>query len=409
MVRTLKAEPLVEAALRFTYAHPRLRVLVREGWGVARAAATRAHAPALLEPASFEDLRRLRASSAPAEAGPTSGAPRVLFLSMRGWSTHLMYETVLARAVAQRGAAAVFATCGGRLPVCDLVPGEAAPPMPCHSCRAYTTGAISAAGFDPLRLRDLVDVGVVAADARERTREVSSVSECAAFHDGDLPMGEFVRVSTAWFLSRGSLPEDAAVVETYRRFLVSGMVVAAAFRSLLDRVSPDRIFLLNGSLFAERILRELAAHRGVPVVTYEKGFLLDTILVAEGAAASDVDPGADAWLAASEVALSAEENRRLDDYLHERTWGGRTFDNFWVEKVDDIEAIRRDLDLRPGRRLVVLFSNILWDSAVQGKDLAFGSMPDWVVSAIRWAATRPDLDLVVRLHPAEIRLANHPT
>jgi hypothetical protein len=42
-------------------------------------------------------------------------------------------------------------------------------------------------------------------------------------------------------------------------------------------------------------------------------------------------------------------------------------------------------------------------------DLGFASMGDWVVGGIRWARAHPELDLVVRLHPAEIRHTNHPT
>jgi hypothetical protein len=56
-----------------------------------------------------------------------------------------------------------------------------------------------------------------------------------------------------------------------------------------------------------------------------------------------------------------------------------------------------------------MFCNILWDSAVMGRDLAFPSMGAWVVGGIHWAASHPDIDLFVRIHPAEIGLRNHPT
>ncbi|TMC50514.1 MAG: hypothetical protein E6J14_02860 [Chloroflexi bacterium] len=320
-----------------------------------------------------------------------------------------MYETVLAHAVRRRGSEPVFATCGGRLPICDIVPGEAAPPMPCHSCRQYATGALTAGGFEALELRDVVDVGVETALARKRIAQISTVAQCEAFEHDGLAIGRLVRVSTAWFLSRGSLPEEPLVRRTYRRFLVSGMVVAAAFRRLLEQVRPRRVFLLNGSFFAERILRAIAEGAGIPVVTYEKGFLLDTLLVTEGAAACDLEVGDAAWRSAATISLSEEENRMLDEYLDERTRGGRTFDSFWVENRDDIATIRAELALEPGRRLAVLFSNILWDSAVQDKEVTFASMPEWVIEAVRWVSQRPDVDLVLRLHPAEVKLANHPT
>ena len=78
-------------------------------------------------------------------------------------------------------------------------------------------------------------------------------------------------------------------------------------------------------------------------------------------------------------------------------------------RVEDLDRIRGELHLDPGRPLVVIFCNILWDSAVMGRDLAFTSMGAWVVEGIRWAAAHPEIDLVVRIHPAEIQLRNHPT
>ena len=56
-----------------------------------------------------------------------------------------------------------------------------------------------------------------------------------------------------------------------------------------------------------------------------------------------------------------------------------------------------------------MFCNILWDSAVVGRDLAFPSMGTWVTEGIRWAESHPEIDLVVRIHPAEVQLRNHPT
>ena len=107
--------------------------------------------------------------------------------------------------------------------------------------------------------------------------------------------------------------------------------------------------------------------------------------------------------------MTHHETEAIDTYLTERRRGGGSLDNFWLESIEDLDRIRLDLGLHPGRPLVVMFCNILWDSAVIGMDLAFPSMGTWVVEAIRWAEARPEVDLVIRIHPAEVKLRNHPT
>lgn len=361
--------------------------------------------PRAFDPPEWDALRGLAATADP----PLPDAERVLFMSWRGWSTHLAIETVLAHAVQRRGGAPIFGYCGGRLPICDVMPVNAAPPMPCHSCREYAAGAIHAAGFEGVALHDLMDVSASVKIARRRVAELASVADCEAYVDQGLPLGRLVRISVAWFLSRGTLSDTPQVIETYRSFLVSGIVVARGLRSLLERTGPQRVFMLNGTFFAESILSALAAQRGLPFGTYEKGFIRDGIVMTPGEPASHLMVPAEAWEQARTTTLTPAESEAIDAYLDERRRGGGALDNFWRDRNEDASLIRRQLHLDAGRPLLVMFCNILWDSAVLERDIAFPSMGDWVVGGIEWARSHPDVDLVIRIHPAEVKLRNHPT
>jgi hypothetical protein len=393
----------------WSFDHPRVRWVLREAWGLSRRISRRLNLPVPFDPLEFGDLRGVTTSLPLSSVGGTPARPRLLFLSMRGWSTHLLWETTLAHAARLRGAEPVFATCGGRLPICDAANLHSSPPMPCLSCSEYATEAIGLAGFTPITLRDLVDLRAEIRAARVRVEPLTTIAACEVFVDGSLPLGRLIRISVAWFLARGTLPETEIVLETYRRFLISGLVLQEAFARLLERVDPDRIIMLNGTFFAESILGELASRRKVPVTTYERGFASDSIVVTPGRAAAGLMIDDEFWDEAAQRPLSEVETRRLDELLDSRTRGERLSDNFWQKRIEDVASIRRELRLRPDRPLAVLFSNILWDSAVQARDIAFDGMAEWVVDSIAGIANRPDIDLVVRLHPAEVRLTNHRT
>ncbi|MGH2869749.1 MAG: hypothetical protein ACRDNK_19550, partial [Solirubrobacteraceae bacterium] len=78
--------------LDWAWGHPRWKRRLREIWGITREAARRVGLPAPFDPLELSELRRLADSAAPMPRD----APRVLFVSWRGWSTHLATETVLA-------------------------------------------------------------------------------------------------------------------------------------------------------------------------------------------------------------------------------------------------------------------------------------------------------------------------
>jgi len=321
----------------------------------------------------------------------------------------MLWETLFARSTELAGGHVMFATCGGRLPICDAANTHSAPPMPCNSCSEYAEGALRAAGYTALKVRDLVDLAAETRLARERIADIRSVSACEAFTDMDLPIGRLVRISVAWFLARGSLPDTPAVIETYRGFLVSGQVLARAFAALLDRTRPDRVFTLNGTFFAERIMLELCRRREVGFTTYERGFIADTVVVTPGRPAAYLEVPEAAWAEAAATPLTEAEEHQLDEYLGQRSRGERTLDNYWQRRLEEWTEVCAELRLDPARPIVTLFSNIAWDSAVQERDIAFESLAEMVVRSIEGFADRPDHQLVVRLHPAEIQLGNHPT
>jgi hypothetical protein len=52
---------------------------------------------------------------------------------------------------------------------------------------------------------------------------------------------------------------------------------------------------------------------------------------------------------------------------------------------------------------VALLTNVMWDAQLHYPANAFESMLDWVLQTIQYFAGRPDLQLLIRVHPAEIR------
>ena len=52
--------------------------------------------------------------------------------------------------------------------------------------------------------------------------------------------------------------------------------------------------------------------------------------------------------------------------------------------------------------MIGLLTNVSWDAQLHYPANAFANMLEWLVQTCRYFATRPDLQLLVRVHPAEI-------
>jgi len=356
-----------------------------------------AHA-ALRELGQAPEQRRARAFARRIPVAAGTAGPKVLVLSPRSWAVHLEWEAVIGHALRLRGADVRFVTCGGGLEVCDRANTWESPPPPCRTCSHYADTTVGAHGFGFSNLAEAWD------DESGRWPEIDELTleQLADVELDGVPLGRLVGIPVRWFLMRADLDDDPLAALTYRRFLRAGRAILGAVEAALDREDPDVLLLCNGLFLFESIAWEVCRRRGIPVVTYERGFIQETLVFDVDAAAClfDVD---EEWARSCDIPLTAQERDKLSTYLRDRETGLHTIDRFWRGARFD-EPDRE----RPGR-LVTLFSNLTWDSAVIGQGLAFEGIADWVTAAVAIFAERPDDELIIRVHPAEVKLPGKQT
>lgn len=353
-------------------------------------------------PSEMAQLEKIVENSQSQDKRPSIGGhQRVLVVTPRAWSTHVARDLLVAHSLRLRGADVQIYTCGGRLPICNIASHHVAPPMPCDFCHTYTSRMLQLLDFLPYRLQDFVssnDIKVVQGLVADL-----SPNQFADFEDGGLPVGRIVQTSVLWFLNSGTIADDSLSLQTYRQFLVSGAIVGRVARQLLQQTDPQILYLLNGLFFEEQIMMFLAHQRNIDVITHESGFHADSEVLARNAIAGYYDLSRE-WPYFAKRPLTTEESERLDTYLQARWQGGKDAARYYPHIEADTDVFFRTLRLEPGRPIMAAFTNILWDSAVLDRHRAFSSMTEWLAALVEHAVCNPQHQLVIRVHPAEIRL-----
>jgi hypothetical protein len=176
----------------------------------------------------------------------------------------------------------------------------------------------------------------------------------------------------------------------------AALIVQQVSYRLLDEFRPTSIIVLNGLFYAEAILMEIANQRDIPVWTYERDKRVDALILARDISVLRlryVEP----WARRSQMPLNEVENAQLDDYLASRRQGNVGVQILW-DRMDKADGVSAD------QKLAVLFTNVLWDTAVYEADVGFDSMIHWLQHTIAWFAEHPDYKLAIRIHPAEVRI-----
>jgi hypothetical protein len=104
-----------------------------------------------------------------------------------------------------------------------------------------------------------------------------------------------------------------------------------------------------------------------------------------------------------DIVWTPEHEAQIVKYLRAR-WQG-TQDWIWYHDTpqEDEPQILLETGLDRSRPIIGALTNVIWDAQLHYPANAFPNMLAWMFETIRYFVQRPDLQLVIRIHPAEIR------
>ncbi len=347
------------------------------------------------------DVRRVGPVPVRARDGGEPRVPRVLFVSPRYWSTHTLFQVSLAQALMKRGAECALATCGGAQPVCEIDWRDKAPVPYCGRCAGSALDLAREAGVPSFTVAENLDAKRVA--EAERAIPGGDINALAKFEWNGALIGRSAMVASRWKLRTHFVDRHPLGGEAMRDFVRSGIRWTDGMQRILDRFVPDVVVMLNGMFLPERLTAELAAKGGARLVFFERGRDAGSVFLSHERAAPKYDI-ADAWSEASTQSLLPEEKEAVTQLVGRRARGERVIETYWEPGQTARLPIAEELEITDPGKVAVLYTNVIWDTAMQDRDVIFPDMFAWLERTIDLFKARPDWTLVIRVHPAETQL-----
>ena len=346
-----------------------------------------------------------------ARARATTGPRVLLATSTGGHPSAPLMDTLLAAALTLRGARASFLLCDEVLPACQMVEiglqsprslAEAGPQR--HMCA--TCFPRGSALYQPLGL-PIHRYSALVTPAERRTAAAlasdTSADALASLCVDGLPIGEHARAGALRYFARSTLVGEPLAEPVLRRFVEGALLTALATRRLLREEGIDAVVVNHGIYVPHGIVAEVARAEGRRVVAWNVAYRSRSFLFSHGATYHHTllaEPVRE-W---ENVPWTPERDAEVVDYLRSRRRGGRDWIVFHnTSPVEDLRRAAPELrTIDQGRPLIGLLTNVAWDAQLHYPANAFADMLDWIVRTVRWFADRPDLQLLIRVHPAEL-------
>lgn len=348
----------------------------------------------------------------PASRAGNHPRPRVLVAtSVGGHLTGTTLESAIAAALVLRGAEVETLLCDADLPAClectvlRLGDGsEMARHGPkrllCPGCFRSGAATYRELGLAVHRYSDWYTPG-----DRERARELATSTafdDLAALEMDGVKVGEHALAGALRFFARADLRGEPDAEPVLRRYVEAAALTAAAVSRLLGARKFDVAVFHHGIYVPQGLIGEVARRCGVRVVNWNPAYRKNCFIFSHGDTYHHTlmsEPRA-TW---EDLPWDDAREREVMDYLASRWSGAEDWIWFHDTPRDDLAEIEHESGVDFSRPVIGLLTNVMWDAQLHYPANAFADMREWIVETVRWFAERPDLQLLIRIHPAEIR------
>jgi hypothetical protein len=343
--------------------------------------------------------------------GAAAGGPRVLMATAIGSYAHAVtLESALAAALTFRGAEVHALLCDGSMTACaeceaSLYPNiatfAARGPGPdlCRDCLWPAERVYKALGITVHKYSDWLTP-----DDREAARRIASslpMDAVEGFTLDGLAIGEHAYAGALRFFATGSLALEPQAEPVVRRYLESALLTAFATRRLLRTIQFASTVVTHGIYVPWGIVTEVARQEKVHVSTWNVAYRKRRFIFSHDDTYHHTllaEPR-EHW---ENLQLSPAQEEALTQYLRSRREGLFDWIVFHRASTQDAQQIAKQVGIDPKKPVIGLLTNVSWDAQLHYPANAFPSMLEWLVQTCEYFATRPDVQLLIRVHPAEI-------
>lgn len=340
-----------------------------------------------------------------------AGGPRVLMATSIGSYAHAAtLESVLAAALTFRGAEVHALLCDGMMTACAECDASLYPDLAqfvehgpsrdlCRNCVSPAERVYAQLGIKVHKYSEWL----TAEDRAEARRIATTIpfAEIESFTLDGLVIGEHAHAGALRFFATGALDDEPMAEPIVRRYLESALRVAFATRRLLRSIQFSSTVFTHGIYVPWGIVGEVARQEGVHVSTWNVAYRKRRFIFSHDNTYHHtlMNEPREHW---ENLALSEQQERELMHYLSSRRDGLFDWIVFHRPKTDDPKELPSLLGLDPSKPVIGLLTNVSWDAQLHYPANAFDSMLDWLVQTCKYFEDRRDLQLLIRVHPAEI-------
>jgi hypothetical protein len=218
----------------------------------------------------------------------------------------------------------------------------------------------------------------------------------------NVSVGEHALAGTLRFFAKATLEDEPTGEIMLKSYFRAALITTFSFKNILSKREIDIVVLHHGIYVPQGLICSLANEMGVKVVTWNIAYRKNRFIFSHTDTYHHtlISESVSKW---KNIKWTNNKNEELLNYLKGRWYGDDDWINFNQENPQSSKKkVLQELGLDRNKPCIALLTNVLWDAQLHYPANAFENMLEWIFTTIEFFTTRKDIQLVIRVHPAEI-------
>jgi len=269
----------------------------------------------------------------------------------------------------------------------------------CHSCYKHGSKIYQSLGLQIHRYSEFVTPEEIKnAEVVSSTLPYKDISDYSI--DG-IAVGEHAMAGALRFYAKGNLEGEPYAEQVLRRYFMASLLTTFATRRLLDTFNYKCVVFNHGIYVPQGLIGEVCRSMNVRVVNWNPAYRQKCFIFSHGDTFHHtlMSEPVSKW---ENMKWDSHIEEKLMLYLKSRWHGTKDWISFQDNPEENLASIARQIGIDFSKPCIGMLTNVIWDAQLHYPANAFQNILEWVLQTIDYFSKRPDLQLLIRVHPAEI-------
>ena len=244
-------------------------------------------------------------------------------------------------------------------------------------------------------------------DEKRRSRKLSlgSMVNLQDYKWNDINLGEFAKRNHSHYF-KGDINPEGDFEDIYRKAFEAACLIEISMSKILKKYHDYDLVTANGKFIQSGIPVELAKNSGKSFYTYEVFNQGNGVIVDKNRCSLEQGMD-DVWSELKKTELNQEDLKKLYHSFDLQQKSISLDHDLWDEnRIDDEDEITTILGLDLTKKIIACYPNVYWDSVHMGISSVSTDLTQWLVDMISFASSNREIQLIIRTHPGELRVAD---